>query len=157
MSFLDAVKITIVEFIRPGTAQQLGENNVLKQMYQNSNAGAIQPNTWYRLHNQTGSCVGFSYSCNCRQEYQMLSAFEWLRDYACQQCGCKFDLLKHVGIKNEKDEFKIKPEEWESFLAKLPVRPRLAGVPEKPRAVDTWSASDETVEWVGTAPGQAGW
>jgi hypothetical protein len=139
-SILDGLKEAVIEVIRPGTRQALGERAALKQMYTASNTN-MTPNTWYRLHNSAGACVGFSYSCNCMVEYQLLSAFEWMRDYSCGQCKAKFDLLRHAGIKDAKGEFKVKPEEWESLLAALPVRPRLAGVPERPRVIDTWENS----------------
>lgn len=158
MSLIGGLKSAIVEALRPGTRQALGENAALRQMYEAGNAGAVLPNTWYRLHNQVGSCVGFSYSCNCRMEYQLVSAFEWMRDYKCNLCGAKFDLLKHAGIKNEAGEFVRKPEEWEHLLSKLPVRPRLAGK-ATPSFVDTW-ADDGAVEvnWGGKDPhDNVGW
>jgi hypothetical protein len=138
MSLLDGLKNAVIEALRPGTQQQLGERQALRQLYEANNDGAVLPNSWYRLHNQSGNCVGFSFSCNCRLEYQLLSAFEWMRDYKCGQCSAKFDLLKHVGIKNADGEFTRKPEEWEALLAKLPVRPRLAGAPQQ-RVFDTWA------------------
>jgi hypothetical protein len=148
-SLLDGLKNAVIEMLRPGTQQQLGERESLRQLYDATSAGAVLPNTWYRLHNQNGGCVGFSYSCNCRMEYQLLSAFEWMRDYKCSQCGAKFDLLKYAGIKNADGEFVRKPEEWEALLAKLPIRPRLAGRQEQ-RVFDTWSESkSDAVAWGG--------
>ena len=157
MSLLDGLKKAVIEVLRPGTRQQLGEANVLKQMYENSNAQAILPNTWYRLHNEAGACVGFSYVCNCRTEHQLYSAFEWMRDYQCPACGARFDLLKHAGIKNVDGDYVKKPEEWESLLAKLPVRPRLAGKQPSP-FVDTWAGDDGGVIWEGSTPSSPlGW
>lgn len=151
-SLLDGLKEAIIEAIRPGTRQELNEGEVLRQMYSAENANNIRQNQWYRLHNQNGDCVGFSFVCTCMGEYQLLSAFEWMRDYKCQRCGSKFDLLRFVGIKAANGEFTKKPEEWEKFLAKLPIRPRLAGK-QQPRFVDTWGAETaETVQWAGTKP-----
>jgi len=151
-SILEGLRTLIIERLRPGTREALGEREVLRQMYSAENAGRIQPNSWYRLHNENGDCVGFSYVCNCNVERQMLSAFEWMRDYACPQCKAKFDLLRFVGIKAASGEFTKKPEEWEKLLATLPIRPRLAGKPQ-PRAIDTWSASgDGEVIWAGSKP-----
>ena len=153
MSLLDGLKEAIVEVLRPGTRQQLGERDALKQMYQNSNAQNILPGQWYRLYSPSGSCVGFSYCCPCMREWQLLSAFEWHRDYTCPQCKSKFDLLKHVGIKNADGDFKVKPEEWEQLLSKLPVRPRLAGGPPRTPFIDTWDNSDSTVGYELSDPG----
>jgi hypothetical protein len=151
-SLLDGFKNAIIEALRPGTREALGEREVLRQMYSAENAGRIQPNAWYRLHNQNGDCVGFSFVCNCNVERQMLSAFEWMRDYSCPQCGAKFDLLRSVGIKAANGEFTKKPEEWEKLLATLPIRPRMQGKPT-PKAVDTWESSGSgEVEWTGSKP-----
>lgn len=141
MSLLDGLKEAIVEVLRPGTRQALGEREALRQMYSHSNAQNILPNTWYRLYNQAGACVGFAFVCPCMVERQLLSAFEWMRDYTCPQCKAKFDLLRHVGIKSADGEFKVKPEDWEKLLAKLPVRPRLAGGPARPPFIDTWDST----------------
>jgi hypothetical protein len=156
MSLLDGLKTAVIEILRPGTRQQLGEGAVLKQMYEASNAQAILPNSWYRLHNEAGACVGFSYVCNCKTEHQLFSAFEWMRPYACPACAAKFDLLKHVGIKNVDGDFTKKPEEWEALLAKLPVRPRLAGKQQQ-SFVDTWSNDNGDVVWDGAPPSAVGW
>jgi hypothetical protein len=152
-SLLDGLRIAVVEILRPGTRQQLGEREVLRQMYEASNTRATLPNTWYRLHNHAGDCVGFSFVCNCHTEYQLLSAFEWMRDYKCKACGAKFDLLKHTGIKTADGEIKTRPEEWERLFARLPIRPRLAGGPPRPRAFDTWSRNNsDEVQWDGAKP-----
>jgi len=157
-SLLDGLRNAVIEILRPGTRQQFGEHETLRQLYESSNAQAILPNTWYRLHNPKGDCVGFSYVCNCKTEYQLLSAFEWMRDYKCRACGAKLDLLKHVGIKNADGEIKPRPEDWERMFAKLTIRPRLAGKAH-PRVFDTWANdSSETVTWAGTQPAvPAGW
>jgi hypothetical protein len=153
MSLLDGLKEAIVEVLRPGTRQQLGERDALKQMYQNSNAQNILPDQWYRLYSQSGACVGFSYCCPCMREWQFISAFEWQRDYVCPQCKSKFDLLRFVGIKNSDGTFKVDPAEWETLLAKLPVRPRLAGGPPRTPFIDTWDNSDSTVGYELSDPG----
>jgi hypothetical protein len=153
MSLLDGLKEAIVEVLRPGTRQALGERDALKQLYDSSNAKNILPNSWYRLYNQAGSCVGFSFVCNCGVERQLISAYEWHRDYVCPQCKVKLDLLRFVGIKNADGEIKARPEEWETLLSKLPVRPRLAGGPPRTPFIDTWDNSDSTVGYELSDPG----
>jgi hypothetical protein len=148
MSVFDGLRNAVVEILRPGTRQQLGERAVLQEMYASTNAQAILPNTWYRLHNQAGNCAGFSFVCNCRHEYQLLSAYEWLRDYKCKVCGAKFDLLKHVGATRE-----TPAGELENYLAKLPIRPRLAGGPAQPNFIDTWGGKDDEVGYEMSDPG----
>jgi hypothetical protein len=148
-NLLDGLKETIVELLNPGARQERGELEALRQMYDPSNAaGGMPPNKWFRLYNPAGTCVGFSYVCACGQEWQMLSAFEWMRDYSCPQCKSKFDLLKSVGIRNDKGEL-ASQDKWEALLCKLPVRPRLAGTAPAPRVLDTWANNSGDVTYGG--------
>jgi hypothetical protein len=142
MTFLEDVKERVIDWLRPGTRQALGEHEAMKQLYSNSNAQNIIPGQWYSLLNQNGDRVGFSYVCNCGREHQLINAFEWLRMYTCGACRARFDLLKSAGIKGHDGECK-KPEEWEAFLRKLPIRPRLAGGPPRQPFIDTWGASGD--------------
>jgi DNA-directed RNA polymerase subunit RPC12/RpoP len=137
-SLLDGVKNAIVNILDPNHSQNSGELFALRQMYDNvAGQGNMRPRQWYRLHTHSGSCCGFSYVCSgCAREYQLLSAFEWTRDYECSTCHDKFDLYKFAGVTEGK--FKVAAKDVESLLATLPVRPRLAGVAPKPRVIDMW-------------------
>ncbi len=147
-SLLDSFKQSIIRALDPQHNRKETELSYLRQVY--NNAPGIKRNQWYRIATEVGNLVGFSFSCACGQEYQLLSINDWLRDYHCPQCKTEFDLLKTVGITSE-----ISPTRWPEFFAKLPVRPRLAGI-KQPRVIDTWSSSDEGVGYERTDPGTSG-
>ncbi len=151
-SLLDGIREALVEVLKPGTQQEAGELSALRQIYDPLNAGGgLLPNRWYRLHNTNGNCTGFSFVCNCGQEWRLLSAFEWAREYACPQCHAKFDLYKFVGVTDAEGKFKVGPREVEAQLTKLPVRPGVTGRPNK-NVMDTWDDGSEPTAWEGKAP-----
>ncbi len=150
MGILDNLRTTAVTLLDPHYHENIAEAQAIKMAH--SSQGGILANQWYRLYNANGNCVGFSFSCACRQEFQMLHALEWFRDYQCPQCKMKFELLKAVGLTADSP---IK--ELESALAKLPIRPRAAGTPPRPRVIDTWAADQsDPVEYTGISGGFAG-
>jgi hypothetical protein len=146
MGILDGLKQTVVNALDP-RRQMSGEQEYLKNVYLNVD-GANNPRcrSWSRIHAENGNCVGFSYVCSCGREFQLLSAFEWLRTYECPLCKDRFDLLRAVGITQETPIAK-----WESMLHTLPVRPRLNQQPQ-PRMHDTWSGNAGEVKWEGPEP-----
>jgi|SRR5579859_181397 len=136
MSIFTTIKNVAVALLDPKRYDERGELAYLREVYYNQQ-GNVRPRQWYRLYSESGSCVGFSYICSCSTEYQLLSAFEWLRNYKCSACKDEFELLKFAGITKDTPASK-----WESFLVKLPIRPRLAGK-QQPRCLDTWAQSGD--------------
>lgn len=137
----------IFEGLRKAALSLLGasssEEETLRHLY--SGQGGFAKNQWYRLYNAAGTCVGFSYVCKCGTEYQLLNALEWYRDYKCG-CGGKFELLRFVGLTPDSP---IKSQN--AAFAKLPIRPRAAGAPPKPRSIDIWEQSGSgDVQWTGS-------
>ncbi len=130
-SLFETLKKAAVAVFDPKRHEETGELEYLRQVYLQQNDN-IRPRQWYRIVSESGNCVGFSYVCSCHAEHQLISAFEWMRDYHCQVCKDKFDLLKFVGITKD-----VPPAKWEQFFSKLPIRPRLTGL-QRPRAIDTW-------------------
>jgi hypothetical protein len=122
------------------------ELEYLRTVYQQANS-SIRPRQWYRISNENGDVVGFSFCCACGTEYQLLNVFDWLgRAHACPQCQTPFDVLKDSGINPEK----LGPSRWWEKLSALPLRPRMATARES-RFKDTWNdGSDSEVQWVGS-------
>jgi|HubBroStandDraft_5_1064220.scaffolds.fasta_scaffold17762_3 hypothetical protein len=111
----------------------------------------MRPSQWYRLSNAGNNIVGLSFVCNCRKEVQFLNLFQWLVEYECPQCRVKYELLKAVGLTPDSP---IKA--LSKAIATLPVRPRAAGEPPRPKFLDTWASSDDGVGYERHDPGMAG-
>ena len=140
---LDKVKTAVVEALAPQRAGESKELAYLREIYTNRE-GNIRRNQWYRLLNQNGDHVGFSFSCACGTEYQLLHLSDWMgRQHTCAACKTAFDLLKAAGITQE-----TPAAQWPQHFAKLPARPRVSGKRTPPFA-DTWSDSAGDVEWAG--------
>lgn len=146
MGIIDGLRNAAANVIAPNRHMS-GEQEYLKNVYLDVD-GASNPRcrSWSRIHSENGNCVGFSYVCSCGREFQLLSAFEWLRNYSCELCRDRFELLKAVGITQETPISK-----WESLLRTLPVRPRLDRAP-RPHMRDTWSNNSGEVTWEGEKP-----
>jgi hypothetical protein len=145
MGLLDRIKTTITGALA-APANESRELSYLRQIYQQQ--GGVQRNSFYRILNQSGDNVGFSFVCNCGTEYQLLHVADWLRQNTCPTCKTQFDLLKACGITTE-----TPTAQWPQFFAKLPARPRLSG--SKPRSpyIDTWGNDNaDTVQWGGSKP-----
>jgi len=86
--------------------------------------------------------------CGEGQEFKLLSAFEWFRDYHCPNCKDKFNLLQFAGI----DPSKTPVNQWQSILAaKLPARPGISGK-KTPGSIDTWGNDNGTVGYEPSVP-----
>jgi hypothetical protein len=146
MGILDGLKQAVVNALDP-RRHESGEQEYVRNVYLNVD-GNNNPRarSWSRIHSENGNCVGFSYTCSCGREFQLLSAFEWLRNYECPLCKDRFDLLRAVGITQETPIGK-----WEAMLRTLPVRPRLDRQ-SAPRVHDTWGDSSGEAKWEGPKP-----
>jgi hypothetical protein len=148
-SIFEKFKTIAVNALIPESIKEMsGELAYLREMYY-SKGGNLRAGQWYRLMNEAAKCVGFSFYCKCGQEYKFLDAFEWIRDYTCQQCKTKFELLKFVGI----DTHETPVTQWKSICdAKLPARPSIQGK-QTQSTIDTWGDSDNSgISWCGNAP-----
>lgn len=151
MGVFDRVKNAIGEALLPQRAAENKELAYLRQIYENRDGG-IRRNQWYRLLNQNGDHVGFSFSCACGQEYQMLDVSDWQgRQHVCRQCKTEFDLFKTVGITTD-----TPAAQWAQHYAKLPARPRLTGKRSTP-FIDTWDNSDKEVVQYERGNANEGW
>ncbi|MFZ3277619.1 MAG: hypothetical protein WA182_12020 [Candidatus Sulfotelmatobacter sp.] len=121
------------------------ELEYLRTVYMQKNDN-IRTRQWYRVCNENGDIVGFSFCCACGTEYQLLNINLWMgRTHECPQCHTVFDVLKDAGINPEKTNV----SKWAEKFAALPMRPRLATARKSPY-VDTWAnQSEETVQWAG--------
>jgi hypothetical protein len=135
-SIFERVRNVAMAAFSPSYLSEKTELQYLRQLY-DGNGGNVRPNTWYRILNQGGQHVGFSYSCACGMEYQLLQPFEWFRPYTCSQCKNPFELLRAAGVPQN-----CPPHKFEEHLRKLPVRPRLGGK-QQPSAIDTWASGDD--------------
>lgn len=151
MSLLGGLRNVLVEALRPGTRQESGELAALREMYDHRNTGNPRPNQWYRVHSQAGLCVGYSYTCNCHQEFQLLSHLEYARDYECSLCHGKFNLFKDHKICDAEGNFKVRLPDIDKILLKLPIRPRLAGKPSAPPFIMVGD-EDYKIQWDGPTP-----
>lgn len=151
MGLFDRVKTALADAFTPIGANESRELAYLREIFYNRDGG-IRRNQFYRLLNSNGDHVGFSFSCVCGAEYQLLHVTDWLgRQHKCPTCKTDFDLLKACGIPTD-----MPPAQWAQQFAKLPARPRLTGKRATP-FVDTWAnnaAGD--VQWDGNNP-SAGW
>jgi hypothetical protein len=101
MGILDRVKTAVAEALAPARAGESKELAYLREIYYNKDTN-IRRNQFYRLLNQNGNHVGFSFSCVCGAEYQMLDVTDWLgRQNVCPTCKTQFDLMKTVGLTQE--------------------------------------------------------
>ena len=151
MGILDRVKTAVADALAPQRAGESKELAYLREIY-NSKDTNIRRNQFYRLLNQNGDHVGFSFSCVCGAEYQMLNMTDWIgRQHTCPTCKTPFDLLKAVGITQE-----TPAAHWAQYFAKLPARPRLSGKRTSPY-IDTWNDNADTVQWAGSKPSGEGW
>jgi hypothetical protein len=147
---LDRVKTAVAEALAPQRAGESKELAYLREIYYNKDTN-IRRNQFYRLLNQNGNHVGFSFSCVCGAEYQMLDVTDWLgRQNVCPTCKTQFDLMKAVGLAHE-----TPAAQWPQYFAKLPARPRVSGKRTSPY-IDTWNDNGETVQWSGGKPSE-GW
>jgi hypothetical protein len=150
MGLFDKVRTAVVEALAPERVGETKELQYLREIYGSQNGG-IRANQWYRLLNQNGDNVGFSYSCNCGGEYQLLHVADWLgKNHICTRCQTPFDLLKACGITSD-----TPAAQWQQYFAKLPARPRLAGK-RTPNVIDTWADVSGDVQWAGSKPND-GW
>ncbi len=142
MGILDAIK-KVTEGFANRRAERT-ELEYLRTVYQQKSDN-IRPRQWYRVSNENGDVVGFSFCCACGTEYQLLNVNLWLgHAHKCPQCETPFDLLKDAGIKQDTPHSKF----TEKF-ATFPIRPRLLTAQKSPY-VDTWGAQpNETVAWAG--------
>jgi hypothetical protein len=136
---LEQLKRNVSELLHPQRREESQELQYLREVYYNRE-GNLRPKQWYRLSGESGNCVGFSYFCSCGQEYRLLSAWEWFKDFHCPQCKDKFDLLKFVGI-----DPKVTPvNQWKSVVeSKLPARPGAVTGKQTPGAMQMgdWGGS----------------
>src|SRR5208282_4084380 len=139
----------VATVLDPAYRQKNNEAEAIRKQY--AVQGGLLKNQWYRLSNLSNNIVGLSFVCDCGREVQLLNLFEWLLDYACPQCRTKFELLKFIGLKADSPISALAPA-----IAKLPIRPRAAGAPPAPRAIDTWSGLSEGVGYEQHDPGAAG-
>ena len=102
MGILDRVKTAVADALAPQRAGESKELAYLREIYYNKDTN-IRRNQFYRLLNQNGNHVGFSFSCVCGAEYQMLDVTDWLgRQNVCPTCKTQFDLMKAVGLTQER-------------------------------------------------------
>lgn len=121
----------VTNFINEAQADGLELEMLRKQAALNSPI-----NQWYRLFNEAGCHVGFSWICSCGIEYQLLSIEQWqARDHNCPTCKRPFSLFKALGITQETPHSKLADK-----YASLPVRSRTTGK-KAPRFLDTWDSS----------------
>jgi hypothetical protein len=145
MGLLAGLKKTIDEVFQLGTQQSMGEAAALRALYEQKNPDAMLPNTLYRVHGgDRGNFVGFAYVCNCSTEYQLLSMTDWTREYECNACHSKFCAYRILGVVDAEGAYLMKQHEIESAIAKLRIRPRLAGKPASPPFIDTWGKDDSS-------------
>jgi hypothetical protein len=146
MGIIEGIKTFAAHLLNPKLAAQQTELEYLRTVYQQSN-NSIQPRQWYRISNEHGDIVGFSFCCACGTEYQLLNTNDWLgRSHECPQCHTAFDVLKDSGINPEK----LTVSKWAEKFAALPLRPRLSTIRQSP-VIDTWeSGNDGTVVWEGS-------
>ena len=96
-SILDGIKNAIHEVLTPGYTSRQAEAEYLRTMYRDSGSVVIRRNQFYRLMNETGSLVGFEWSCGCGTSYPLLDANMYLRSHTCPVCKTEINLLKAVG------------------------------------------------------------
>jgi hypothetical protein len=142
MGILDVIRKVTASFANQRAERT--ELEYLRTVYQNKTDN-IRPRQWYRVANENGDVVGFSFACACGTEYQLLNVNLWLgHAHKCPQCTTPFDLLKDAGIKADTPHSKF----TEKF-ATFPIRPRLLTAKKTPY-VDTWAqSSDDNVKWDG--------
>lgn len=149
MSLLNKARNVAVAILDPNYHAKTAEADEIRQRH--SAQGGILKNQWYRLANLNNQIVGLSFVCDCRKEVQFLNLFEWLIDYECPQCRVRYELLKAIGLGPDSPI-----SELAAAVATLPIRQRAAGAPQPPRFLDTWSSSDDGVDYEKTDPGAAG-
>lgn len=140
-------KLPFVQQLR----SERGELAALRQLYDKDASVGLLPGHYYLLVDQgTGNAKGVSYVCRCSQEYRLLSLFECFRQgYRCPNCKDEINVLKHIGAIDASGTFKIKAQELEGLLMRLPVRPTSVGGSGAPRTIDTWGGDDSAIRWGG--------
>jgi hypothetical protein len=144
MGIIESLKQTVVNVLDPNRRAQSQELSYLQEIYYNRE-GNLRPRQWYRLSNERGETVGFSFVCSEGQEYRFLDVFEAFRDHVCPNCKDKFELLKFVGI----NPAEIPVTQWKSICtAKLPARPGAVTGKQAPAAA-------QIGDWGGNLPGES--
>lgn len=132
--------------------QERGELAALRQLYGKDVAVGLIPGRYYQqVDSGTGNCKGVSYVCHCGQEYRLLSIFECFRQgYRCPNCKDEINVLKYVGATDAQGVIKVKAQELEALLSKLPVRP--VGVGESATQFLPSDDGGSDIAWQGKPP-----